>query len=260
MDIIKEENIGIGGKNMNKIGWCDRTFNPAIGCNNNCEYCYARGIAKRFKKSMAIKETVYRAEKLDLITPSQLLIEGDKIIDSLDKFQPMFLHSQFEKRFPKKPQRIFVGSMSEIYYWNNRWMTNVLDKIELYPQHTFIFLTKFPEIYSMFMFPDNCWLGITITNSKDAYSEFRIAPENKDHIFFVCIEPMLDYIPIDCIDYADWVIIGAETGNRKGKIIPKNYWVEAIVSYCRDNCIPLYLKDSLKKIYPVEIKEFPEVK
>jgi len=33
---------------MNKIGWCDLTFNPVWGCLNHCEYCYARKIAKRF--------------------------------------------------------------------------------------------------------------------------------------------------------------------------------------------------------------------
>jgi len=240
----------------NKIGWCSMTFNPVWGCLNNCEYCYARKIANFRYKQMAEKEIdeIYGGS----IDGNSLNAYYEEKKDDIKNFKPTFLYSQFKRKFPKKPQRIFVGSMSEIYYWNNRWMTDVLDKTELYPQHTFIFLTKFPEIYSMFMFPDNCWLGVTITNNKDAYSEFRIAPENKDRIFFICIEPMLDYIPIDCIDYADWVIIGAETGNREGKVIPKNYWVEAIVSYCRDNCIPLYLKDSLKEIYPVEIKEFPK--
>ena len=42
----------------NKIGWCDRTFNPVGGCLNHCEYCYARGIAKRFWKQMCDKECI----------------------------------------------------------------------------------------------------------------------------------------------------------------------------------------------------------
>ena len=25
----------------------------------------------------------------------------------------------------------------------------------------------------------------------------------------------------------DWVIIGAETGNRKGKVVPKKEWIDA---------------------------------
>ena len=31
-----------------KIDWCDSTWNPVTGCLHGCEYCYARGIAKRF--------------------------------------------------------------------------------------------------------------------------------------------------------------------------------------------------------------------
>jgi len=56
----------------------------------------------------------------------------------------------------------------------------------------------------------------------------------------------------------DWVIIGAETGNRKDKVIPKKEWIEDIVNYCNIRNILIYLKDSLKEIYPVEIKEFPK--
>ena len=31
-----------------KIPWCDATINFVSGCLHNCEYCYARGIARRF--------------------------------------------------------------------------------------------------------------------------------------------------------------------------------------------------------------------
>ncbi len=65
------------------------------------------------------------------------------------------------------------------------------------------------------------------------------------------------------LEHIDWVIIGAETGNRKGKIIPKIEWILDILHYCQKTKIPVYLKDSLywiyKDIYPKEIKEFPEV-
>ncbi|GAH27769.1 unnamed protein product, partial [marine sediment metagenome] len=51
----------------------------------------------------------------------------------------------------------------------------------------------------------------------------------------------------------------AETGNRKNKIIPKKEWIENIIDYCKRDKIPIYLKDSLKDIYPEEIKEFPKI-
>ncbi len=109
----------------NKIGWCSMTLNPVIGCKNNCDYCYAKRINDRFKftKDFSILE---------------------------------WREKSFQKRLPKKPQRIFVGSMSEIYYWEPEWMEMVIEKTKQYPQHVFQFLTKFPEVYADWVFPKNC--------------------------------------------------------------------------------------------------------
>jgi protein gp37 len=208
---------------MNKIGWCDMTWNPVIGCKKNCNYCYAKRINDRFK-----------------------FIKNWNI--------PEWREKSFNKKFPKKPQRIFVGSMSEIKYWKKEWILKVLDKIKMYPQHTFQFLTKHPEVYSEYIFPKNCWLGITITNGRDSYSEFRIAPENKENVFFICIEPMFDYIPIDCIDYADWVIIGLQTNPVK---IIKKELIEKMIEQLREKDIPIFLKDSILKLYPEIINIYP---
>ena len=243
----------------NKIGWCNMTWNPVWGCLNNCEYCYARKIAKRFRLTMAIKETVYRVEK-GQVKSSELLIEGDKVRDNLGNFNPIFLYSQFNKEFPKKPQRIFVGSMSEIYYWEKRWIRDTLNKILEYPQHTFQFLTKFPDIYSQWYFHPNCWIGITITKEENFIKGIPYDFICSNNITFLSIEPILEKIDPNLLNELNinWVIIGAETGNRKGRVIPKKEWIEDIVSYCRDKDIPVYLKYSLKEIYPEEIKEFPK--
>lgn len=167
MVTIKEESIGIGGRNMNKIGWCSETFNPCWGCLGNCPYCYSRRIAKRFWKLIAKKE--YRYWLDNALPDSDYAAEG--IPKFLKEFRPIFLYSQFHKNLPKKPQRIFVGSMSEIYYWEDEWVEKVLEKVKQYPQHIFQFLTKYPEIYKDWVWPKNCWLGVTITkNPKDRES------------------------------------------------------------------------------------------
>ena len=209
----------------NKIGWCSETYNPVIGCKNNCSYCYARKINQRFK---FIK----------------------------DWNNPEWREKSFNRKLPKKPQRIFVGSMSEIYYWEQEWIERVIEKVKQYPQHTFQFLTKYPQVYSNWVFPENCWLGVTITTNIDAeyISNFGVV---KGNIYFYSIEPILCQISPKYLEGINWVIIGAETGNRKGKVIPKIEWIRNIVSYCRDKSIPIYLKNSLKNIYPTEIKEFP---
>jgi protein gp37 len=239
----------------NRIGWTDMTWNPVWGCLNHCSFCYARKIAKRFWAHTYINE-VNRQIKLH----PNWVWTGDHL-NGLEGFKPTFLDAQFAKKFPKKPQRIFVGSMSEISNWKEKWVEKVLEKVRQYPQHTFQFLTRYPGIYfGKYKFPINCWLGTTITGPLNkgpmGYFTEKAFNMNKDNLKFISFEPLLEEVELNF--KVGWVIIGAETGNRKGKIIPKKEWVENIVSYCKDKNIPVYLKDSLKDIYPVEIKEFPK--
>ena len=240
---------------MNKIGWCNLTWNPVWGCNNHCEYCYARGIAKRFWAKMIEIESDYHHK-----IHQDWVLTG-KELRKLHDFKPTLFYSQLNKSFSKKPQRIFVGSMSEIAHWEKRWVRDTLNKVLEYPQHTFQFLTKFPDIYSQWYFHPNCWLGVTITQNNDTFNGiYDFLRRNDSNIKYLSFEPLLENIlDYKLIKYFDWVIIGAETGNRKGKVIPKKEWVEEIVNYCIDENIPIYLKDSLKNIYPSNIKEFPKV-
>lgn len=211
-----------------KIDWCDYTWNPVWGCLNPCPYCYARKLAKRF---------------------------GDPT------FKPTWKQKNFDKSFPKKPSRIFIGSMSDVAFWEDEWLTKVLLKIMEHPEHTFLMLTKNPTCYSRFdgLAPVNLWLGTTITNQSMLYRFgdliFDTTWDETNKIFF-SFEPLLERM-VSVIS-PDWMIIGAETGNRKGKVIPKREWIAEIVDYCRANLIPVFLKDSLREIWDKElIREFP---
>lgn len=209
-----------------KIDWCDYTWNPVWGCLNHCEYCYARKLAKRF---------------------------GDP------EFKPTWKQKNFDKSFPKKPSRIFVNSMSGIEWWDREWMHGVLDKIKKNMIHSFLFLTKKPSIYSRYIFPSNCWLGTTITNQYEMLSFagliFETSWDDMGKIYF-SIEPLLERIQFYV--NPDWVLIGAETGNRKGRVIPGREWIAEIVDYCKTNQIPVFLKDSLWEIWGEKlIQEYP---
>ena len=245
----------------NKIGWCDMTWNPVWGCLNNCEYCYARGIARRFWKTIFDKEE----QILGIMNNVTFFIQDKEYLkfkEGMKNFKPTFLNSQFDKKLPKKPQRIFVGSMSEIKYWKPEWIRDMLNKVLEYPQHTFQFLTKFPDVYLNWYFHPNCWLGITITDNSYnllEYQKFKIS--NPNNLKFISFEPLLSEVSID-LDGIDWVIIGAETGNRKDKVIPNLDWVLNIVRYCEHNKIPVYIKDNLVKYYADcrGYKQFPVIK
>ena len=240
----------------NKIGWCNTTWNPVWGCKNHCEYCYARAIAKRFWKRMWMIEANHQWKE-----HPNWAWTGDHL-EGLKDFKPTFLNAQFEKKLPKKPQRIFVGSMSEIAYWEKEWIERVLNKIREYPQHIFQFLTQDSDIYfGKYDFPINCWLGTTITRTPQKgcikYTTEKAFNLNKNNLLFISFEPLLERIKPNF--KVDWVIIGAETGNRKNKVIPNLDWVLEIVRYCEHHKIPVYIKDNLVRYYHdcIGYKQFP---
>lgn len=67
---------------------------------------------------------------------------------------------------------------------------------------------------------------------------------------FASIEPLLEDIDenISALKYLNWIIIGAETGHRKEKVIPKFEWIKRIVVEADYNGIPVFMKDSLVPI------------
>ena len=71
-----------------------------------------------------------------------------------------------------------------------------------------------------------------------------------DGITFVHVNSPFNY---------EWIIIGAETGNRKDKIVPKKVWADNLVSYAKRNRIPVFMKESMLPIMGEEnmLREFP---
>ena len=251
--------------NKSKIEWLDGgyTWNPVTGCLHGCEYCYARKIARRFSKSGYFEGTIH-----ELFDPNKLSgLRGDPFPYSFD---PTFHRYRLdEPQKIKKPQNIFVCSMADLFgeWVPDEWIQQVFEACEKAPWHRYLFLTKNPDRYIELvgkgLLPKeiNYWFGTTATTKSD--HAFWSLERN----YFISIEPlMMDFS--DCDFEAEriggariwpgWVIVGAETGNRKGKVIPKREWIENIVSECRKQNVPVFLKDSLAKIWgePL-IREYP---
>ena len=56
----------------------------------------------------------------------------------------------------------------------------------------------------------------------------------------------------------DWAIFGAESGNRKDKVVPERSWIEYAVNLFHDNGKAVFMKDSMKPIWGENlITEFP---
>lgn len=265
--------------NKTKIEWCDSTWNPVTGCLHGCEYCYARKIAKRFGR-----------EALDRSEESENGLHC--IYNRVERnpypylFEPTF-HA-YRLDIPKKwsePRTIFVCSMADLFgdWVPDEWIEAVFEACVKAPQHRYLFLTKNPQRYieldgrNKLPIRDNMWYGATAANNEqlseviNSFGYFEKGYLEKEAKTFFSIEPILENVNINNIHlpagwykdygaYVDWVIIGAESGNRKDKVIPPKVWIDSISEKCKYEArVSIFMKDSLIPIVGEENmrREFP---
>ena len=256
-----------------KIDWCDSTWNPVTGCFHECEYCYARGIASRFggASETHCNETVGTECQWETSAEGKIHVLSESIYD-YDygrnapypyEFDPTFHKYRLNEYQNKKGRNIFVCSMADLFgdWVPDEWIEEVFKACHDATQHNYLFLTKNPERYAELGIPcDNyLWYGTSVCK-KDDIQKCKYLPLGGKK--FVSIEPILedlDIIGSPIINYVDWVIIGAETGRRKNKVIPERKWIEDIVNECKENGTAVFMKSSLSDIWgePL-IQEFPE--
>jgi protein gp37 len=173
------------------------------------------------------------------------------------RFQPRFFPERLDQpQKVKADSRIFVCSMGDLFgKWVPRgWVDPVLRVAQECPQHTLLFLTKNPKGMQPFEFPDNCWVGISADNPRDADDRLAILGGVRAAHTFVSFEPLLDDICDGThLDGLGWVIVGAQTGPSAVK--PQKEWVENIIDEAWMAGIPLFLKDNLG--WTERIQQFP---
>lgn len=232
--------------------WWNFSLNPIWGCENKCSYCYARRIARNFFKEMIHIEMNFKYG----LNWSYSDLEYEKLLLSVSEFKPTWFENNYQKKLPKKPSIIFINSMSEPQYWKQKWYERIVKRIAENMQHTFVVLTKHPEVYKKYTFPHNTILGVTCTTQKKL-NEFEchllnwFGPENR---ILLVIEPIQGVVKI--FNYLkkriDWLHIGIETGKRKGKYIPDQ---EEIEQFYYISNVPVFMKNSLKAITDWKLRQ-----
>ena len=250
-----------------------------------CEYCYAKGTARRFggfeprcggevipKGEGTCPGSIHNATHgktlhiFDKQPMRRLRARGypnGKFVKTSYpyNFEPTFHRYRLdEPQSIKETQTIFVGSMADMFgdWVPDEWIVEVFKACEAASWHRYLFLTKNPKRYTQdplfFSVPPGSykkwWFGTTVCNQAEYNTRAMKLPLYRT--CFLSIEPMQDAINTTIDEFNDlktlpvkWVIIGAETGNRKGKIIPKREWIENIVNACREAKIPVFLKNNL---------------
>jgi len=206
-----------------KIEWTDSTWNPVTGCtktSEGCANCYAERMAKRLK-AMG-NRNYYNGFK---VTTHEHVLEI-----------PLSW---------KKPQNIFVCSMSDLFHEDvpEEFIVKIFDVMNKAHWHQFQVLTKRSErllkLSNKLPWANNIWAGVTVENNNYV---FRINDLRNTgaKIKFISFEPLIG--PIQKVDLAgiDWVIVGGESG--PGARSMKPVWATDIRNQCLNQAIPFFFK------------------
>jgi protein gp37 len=217
---------GYEGKKMgvkSSIEWTESTWNPVTGCtkiSEGCAHCYAERMALRLK---AMGQKNY--------------IDGFKVT-----LHPHVLDLPLTW---KKPQTIFVNSMSDLFHNDIpiSFIRKVFDVMERAHWHRFQILTKraerLSELASLLNWSENIWIGVTVENCSCSkrIDYLRNIPAA---VRFLSLEPLLEPLPNMDLSDIDWVIVGGESGPGARPMNKK--WVLDIQEQCCKANVPFFFK------------------
>ena len=205
------------------IEWTESTWNPTTGCTKislGCKNCYAERIA-------------YRLQSMG--NPSY--VNGFSIT--------CHNHMLYQPIKWKKPQRIFVNSMSDLFHENipNEFIFKVFEVMNRANWHQYQVLTKRSErlldLNKQLNWQPNIWIGVTVEASMYKY-RIEHLKKTDAYIKFLSLEPLLDAIGHLDLSLIDWVIVGGESGPNARPI--EKSWVLDILNQCKKANVPFFFK------------------
>jgi len=205
------------------IEWTESTWNPVTGCTKvspGCAHCYAERIALRLQ---AMGHPNY--------------VNGFKVT--------IHEHMLALPLRWKKPQMIFVNSMSDLFHEDVplEFIQKVFDVMRRASWHIFQVLTKrsqrLLELNPEIDWPPNVWMGVSVEN-QDYIFRIEHLRQTNAHLKFLSLEPLLGPLPNLDLRGIDWVIVGGESGPGARPI--KEEWVIDIRDQCRAANIPFFFK------------------
>ncbi|MXO73551.1 DUF5131 family protein [Alteraurantiacibacter buctensis] len=218
------------------IEWTDLTWNPVVGCtieSAGCTNCYAMRMAARLQAMGSDKYA-----DLTMKTKRGAVWTGKVRCDEASVEIPLTW---------KKPRRVFVNSMSDLFHEAvpEQFVVRIWDVMRRTPQHHYQILTKRPQrmaevLQRIAQVPlPNVWLGTSVEGPLvvDRIDHLRQVPAA---IRFISFEPLIGALP--GMDLADihWAIVGGESGPRARPM--EEAWVEDVLEQCLDQGVAFFFK------------------
>lgn len=205
------------------IEWTESTWNPVTGCTKispGCKHCYAERMAQRLQ-SMGQRNY---ANGFELT------------------LQPHMLELPLNW---KKPQTIFVNSMSDLFHPDVpfAYVKSVFEVMEKAHWHRFQVLTKradrLRDLSPKLPWPTNVWMGVSVETARYR-GRIDSLRESGAQTKFLSLEPLLG--PLDGLDLSgiNWVIVGGESGPGSRPMDPD--WVLSIRDQCLNDNVPFFFK------------------
>ena len=205
------------------IEWTEATWNPLTGCDKispGCTNCYAERMSLRLR---LMGQRNYRYG-FDLT------------------LHPHALELPLKW---KKPQRIFVNSMSDLFHKDVpvEFIQQVFATMRQASWHRFQILTKradrLAELSPAIDWPANVWMGVSVESADYTWRIDHLRSTGAK-VRFLSVEPLLGPIPLLDLRNIHWSIVGGESG--PGARPMQEEWVIAIRDQCQDVGVPFFFK------------------
>ena len=234
------------------IEWTNTTWNPVTGCTKispGCDNCYAERFSERFRG-----------------VPGHPFEQGFDLQLRLNRLeQPLGW---------KKPQMIFVNSMSDLFHKEvpSSFIEQVFSTMERADWHVFQVLTKRSSLMRKFVndrycsnsVPDHIWLGTSVEDHTKR-SRIKHLQDTNAEVRFLSIEPLIG--SPGCLDLKgiQWVIVGGESGPSARPM--QLSWARSVRDQCLAHRVPFFFKQwggfrpkaGGRKLDGREWNQFPEL-
>ena len=205
------------------IEWTGSTWNPITGCTKispGCKNCYAERMAERLKA-----------------TGQPNYVNGFKLT-----LHPHALELPLSW---KKPQRIFVNSMSDLFHKDVpvEFILQTFQVMRKANWHQYQILTKradrLRELDPDLPWEPHIWMGVSVEN-QDYTCRIDHLRKTRACVKFLSLEPLLGPLPKLNLEGIDWAIVGGESGPGARPMSPE--WVVDIRNQCRRARVPFFFK------------------